>query len=82
MTSGVSQLHEIENRFLYEHRDALRQEYGGQWIVIDGEALIASDADRLVAMNKGRDAGIAIPYVVYMMPADAPSVFFAPVWLH
>jgi Family of unknown function (DUF5678) len=55
-------------RWMNEHS----HEYGGQWVALDGDRLIAhgKNADEVVA---AADAdGAYLPLVTYIPPADAP----------
>lgn len=55
-----------EMRWLTEHRD----EYAGQWVALDGERLIASGVSAKVVYETARAAGVELPLVVQVEPAD------------
>lgn len=47
------------------HRDELRQ-YAGQWVVLEGEEVIAHGRDPSVVVAEARARGVAAPYVFYV----------------
>lgn len=55
-----------EQRWLAEHRD----EYVGQWVAVEGENLIAHGHDARAVYEAARDAGIRVPFLVRVKPAD------------
>ncbi|MCI0392332.1 MAG: DUF5678 domain-containing protein [Acidobacteria bacterium] len=75
LTNGVKLVEPIKlpdpapsRRWMNEHA----QEYGGQWVALDGDRLIAhgENADEVFA---AADAdGAYLPLVTYIPPADAP----------
>ena len=54
-----------ELRWIDTHRDVLRQ-FAGQWVVLEGEAIIASGPDPLHVVAKARARGVSIPYIFYV----------------
>lgn len=47
------------------HQQVLR-EYAGQWMVLDGEAIMAHGPDLATVVAEARTKGIAVPYVFYV----------------
>ena len=56
-----------------------RNNYLGQWIVVEGDRLVAADADALTAYNAAADAGIEVPFLIHVVPDD--PLPFVPAWL-
>jgi hypothetical protein len=57
---------EIESNWVFAHIEELQEKYGGQWIVVSGEKLIAHAVD-LGDTKKDVDAqGIESPFVMYI----------------
>ncbi|MGH9840027.1 MAG: DUF5678 domain-containing protein [Blastocatellia bacterium] len=53
-----------------------RAEYGGQWVALDGDRLIAHGPDSEVVFNAAKADGAYLPLVTYIEPVDAPSFLF------
>jgi hypothetical protein len=58
--------------WLNEHR----AEFGGQWVALDGNRLIAHGPDADAVFTAARTDGAYLPLVTYIEPADAPSFLF------
>lgn len=53
-----------------------RKEYGGQWVILDGDRLIAAGND-ILALKAAREAdGVSSPFFGFVEPADAPPFLF------
>ena len=53
-----------------------RKEYGGQWVVLDGDRLIAAGND-ILALKAAKEAdGVRVPFFGFVEPADAPPFLF------
>jgi hypothetical protein len=63
-----------EVRWIDEHRT----EHAGQWVALEGERLIAADADAQKVYAAAIAEGIASPFVVRIPPDDASP--FVPGW--
>jgi len=63
-----------EVRWIGEHRS----EHAGQWVALEGERLIAADADAGKVYAAAIAEGIASPFVVRIPPDDASP--FVPGW--
>jgi hypothetical protein len=60
-----------EMAWIREHRAI----YSDQWVVVEGDRLIAADADGHKAFTDARKAGIDVPFLVHVLPEDtAPFV--------
>lgn len=58
-------------RWLRENRAA----YGGQWVALDGDRLIAHSKVAADVYAAAAEAGVPIPFVTFIEPADAlPSI--------
>lgn len=49
------------------HQQELRQ-YAGQWVVLEGETLVAHGEDLRRVIVEARAKGVAVPYVFYVEP--------------
>lgn len=65
---------EREMAWIRQHR----AEYANQWVVIEGERLVAADADGHKAFETAKAAGIAVPFLIHVLPDD--SLPFIPGW--
>ena len=57
---------DIETRWIEEHRAELRQRYAGQWIVVEGEALVAHHRVLQEAVNRANRSGVLHPFVLFI----------------
>lgn len=55
-----------------------RAKYAGQWVVADGDRLIAADVDAHKVFMVGKAAGIEVPLLVHVLPED--PLPFVPGW--
>src|SRR5262245_12429929 len=55
-------------RWMNEHG----REYGGQWVALDGDRLIAHGENAEEVFAAADDDGAYLPLVTYLQPADAP----------
>ncbi|MFN0104226.1 MAG: hypothetical protein ACKV2U_19340 [Bryobacteraceae bacterium] len=53
-----------------------RAGYADQWVVVDGDRLIAANADGHKAFAAAKAAGIDVPFLVHVLPED-PLPFVA-----
>jgi hypothetical protein len=63
-----------EMKWLDENREA----YADQWVAVEGDRLIAANEDPLKVFSAAKAAGIAIPFVVHVLPED--PLPFVPGW--
>ena len=56
-----------------------RAKYANQWVVVEGDRLIAADADGHKAFVAAKAAGIEVPLLVHVLPED--PLPFAPCWM-
>jgi hypothetical protein len=59
---------EPNRRWMNEHA----HEYGGQWIALDGDRLIAHGENAEEVFAAAEADGAYLPLVTYILPADAP----------
>ena len=63
----------VEMRYLRERANELMGSYGGQWIVLNGDQIVAASTDEhdavLQAKKKRPDL---IPFVTYIFKQDSP----------
>ncbi len=59
---GSGKGRERELRWLREHRNEL-QRLSGQWIVIEGQTLVASGFDPVEVVREARRKGVRVPFV-------------------
>jgi len=65
-----------EHDWLEKHRD----EYDGQWVVLDGNKLIAAGFDGKEVARKVRELGINGAYVVFVERSNCPRFISGGVW--
>ena len=63
-----------EMKWIYENRTACVD----QWVAVQGDRLIAADADPLKVYATARAEGIGSPFVVHVLPDD--TLPFIPGW--
>jgi hypothetical protein len=59
--------YELESKWLKEHR----AEYAGQWVALDGDRLVSHGEDGRKVYAEAQAAGVEMPYLVHIEPADA-----------
>ncbi len=64
---------ERENEWRRTHADVLRA-YAGQWLVLEGEQIVAHGDDPAPLVARAREHGIRSPYVFYVEPRRIPGV--------
>ena len=55
-----------------------RSVYAGQWVAVEGDRLVAAALDAREVFLAAKAEGIAIPFVVHILPED--SLPFVPGW--
>jgi hypothetical protein len=58
--------------------DANRTAYADQWVAVEGDRLIAANADAVKVFSAAKAAGIPTPFVVHVLLEDALP--FVPGW--
>lgn len=48
------------------HQEELQDRFAGQWIVLEGEKVVASNEDAAQAVEIARAKGITVPFVFYV----------------
>lgn len=64
---------QLELDWLTQHKD-LSHHYGGQWIVLEKNELIASDKDYIKARNAATQQGIERPFIIFV-PLEEDEAF-------
>ena len=57
---------------------ANRARYADQWVVVEGDVLIAADSDGHKAFSAAKAAGVEVPFLVHVLPED--PLPFVPGW--
>ncbi|MGI8640894.1 MAG: DUF5678 domain-containing protein [Pyrinomonadaceae bacterium] len=65
-----------EREWLEKHRD----EYDGQWVVLDGDRLVAAGFDGQEVVKKAREPGTNGAYIVFVEGSDRPPFISGGVW--
>lgn len=55
-----------------------RTKYADQWVVVEGDRLIAADADAHEVFAAAIAAGIDVPFLIHVLPED--PLPFVPCW--
>jgi hypothetical protein len=55
-----------EMKWIHENRAA----YSDQWVVVEGDRLIAADTDAHKVLTVAKAAGIEVPFLVHVLPED------------
>lgn len=58
--------------------DENRAAYAGQWVAVEGDALVAAGIDPLKVFAAAKTEGVRIPFVVHVLPED--TLPFVPGW--
>src|SRR5947209_447026 len=70
LTEGAAQraLHDRtrEQQWIAVHRD----EYLGEWVVVEGERLIVHGHDARTVYDAARSSGIEVPFLIHVQPVD------------
>jgi len=56
-----------------------RAKYADQWVVVEGDRLIAADTDAHKVFAAAKAAGIEVPFLIHVLPED--PLPFVPAWL-
>lgn len=49
-----------------DHQKELQSRFAGQWVVLEGEDVVASSPDAARAVEEARAKGVPVPYVFYV----------------
>jgi hypothetical protein len=65
-----------EFEWMRTHVDEMRR-LAGQWVVVEGEEVVAHGKNALRVAAGARRKGIAVPFIFYVEPPDAePGAYF------
>ncbi len=59
---------ELARKWLAQHR----ADYGGKWVVLDGDRLVSVGTNGREVCEEARRQGIEIPFLARVEPLDAP----------
>jgi plasmid stability protein len=65
---------EREHAWRRSNRDLLQGQYAGQWVVLEGEEILAHDKDAVQAVEEAKAKGVVVPYVFFVHPPRPPGV--------
>ncbi len=65
---------EREDAWRLSNRKLLQEHFAGQWVVLEGEEIIAHGKDAARAVKEARAKGVAVPFVFYVGPPRRPGV--------
>jgi hypothetical protein len=57
---------DVEVRWIEEHRAELQQRYAGQWIVVNGDTLVAHHRILREAVDRAKSRGVHCPFVLFI----------------
>jgi len=64
----------VEQAWRRSHQNVLLHDYPGQWVVLEGEKIVAHGEDPVRLVELAREAGVEVPYVFYVDPPRAGIV--------
>ncbi len=65
---------EREHAWRRSNRRLLQRQYAGQWVVLEGEEILAHGKDAVQAVEEAKAKGVVVPYVFYVQPPRSPGV--------
>jgi hypothetical protein len=65
---------EREIAWRHLHQEELQRRFAGQWVVLEGEEIVAHSEDAAEAVEDARAKGVAVPFVFYV-DRPRPGVF-------
>lgn len=65
---------EREHAWRRAHRDLLQNRYAGQWVVLEGDEIVAHGKDAVQTVETAKTKGVTVPYVFYVQPPRRPGV--------
>ncbi len=65
---------ECEHTWRRANRELLQCRYVSQWVVLEGEEIVAHGKDAVKAVQEARAKGIAVPYVFFVQLPRPPGV--------
>lgn len=63
---GPPDSRDVEISWIEHHRAEIRQRYAGQWIVVEGDSLVAHHRDLQEAVDRASRRGIRYPFVLFI----------------
>jgi hypothetical protein len=65
---------EREDAWRNSNREFLQSHFVGEWVVLEGEEIVAHSEDAAQAVGEARSKGVAVPFVFYVEPPREPGV--------
>lgn len=65
---------EREHAWRRSNPELLQGRYAGQWVVLEGEEIMAHGKDAVQAVEEARAKGVPVPYIFYVEPPRPPGV--------
>lgn len=65
---------EREHAWRRSNRELLQRQYVDQWVVLEGEEIVAHDKDAVRAVEEAKAKGIRVPYVFFVEAPRPPGV--------
>ena len=65
---------EREHAWRRSHRELLQGQYADQWVVLEGDEIVAHGRNAVQAAEEARAKGVPVPYVFYVQPPRPPGV--------
>src|SRR5258708_7188150 len=65
---------EKESNWIFKNMTVLKQKYQGQWIIVEGEKLIAAAEKLSDAIKKAKALGINFPYAYHLISEDHANI--------
>ncbi len=65
---------EREDAWRRSNREFLQGHFAGQWVVLEGEEVVAHSSDAAQAVKEARAKGVAVPFVFYVEAPRKPGV--------
>src|SRR6266545_4885815 len=73
VASRVPSRRQVELQWRRTNRELLRR-YLGQWVVLEGERIVASDRSLAEVVRRARETGVRVPYVFRVEDLDQDVV--------
>ena len=57
---------EVEHAWRRSHSELLQDRYAGDWLVVEGEEIVAHGRDAIEVVREARSKGVAVPYLFFV----------------
>ncbi len=65
---------EREDAWRRSNQELLQGRFAGQWVVLEGETIVAHGENAAQAVEEARAKGVEVPFVFYVAPRRRPGV--------